>query len=125
MKYGKSPKLQIGQYDIDSKELSKPDLMNMKDVHFRKYQKEIQKGHKRVKYDLEIGHKVLIFNPPLSNKLAEKWHPGYQIVEKIEPDAYLVEKKGKKYRVNKAHVKRDFSYETSNRGEEVSYIYSD
>lgn len=124
LKYGRTPKLEIAGKVIESKELSKPELIEMKEEHFKHYQESIKKGTKEVKYNLEIGDYVLIFNPPLSNKLAEKWHSGYRISGKIEPDAYLVVKEGKEFRVNKAHIKKDFSYQASNPGGEVSYIYS-
>ena len=98
--------------------------MDMRDEHFRKYQRAIQKGTKVIKNNLEPGDPVLIFNPPLSEKLKEKWHRGYEIIRKVDPDAYIVEKNGKEYRVNKAHVKKDFASQASNPREEVSYKYS-
>ena len=124
LKYGKSPKIQIEGKEINPQEYSKSQLMDMRDEHFRKYQRAIQKGTKVIKNNLEPGDPVLIFNPPLSEKLKEKWHRGYEIIRKVDPDAYIVEKNGKEYRVNKAHVKKDFASQASNPREEVSYKYS-
>ena len=124
LKYGKSPKIQIDGKELDSREYSKPQVMNMRDEHFKKYQTSIQKGAKEIKSNLEPVDPVLIFNPPLSKKLKEKWYNGYLIIRKIDPDAYIVSKDGKEYRVNKAHVKKDFASQVSNHGEEVSYKYS-
>lgn len=62
-----------------------------------------------VEYNLEPGEKVLVFIQPLSDKFKAKWSPGYSIVEKVLPDAYIVTNGKKNYRFNKRHVKKDTS----------------
>ena len=99
---------------------SKPHV-NMKKIHDNyckkreAYEKEIQKGVRTVKMNLQIGDDVLIYKNPPGNKLKAKWREGYKITGVILPDAYLVAKGGASYRVNKKHVKIDHS-KTGERG---------
>ncbi|KAI5150472.1 hypothetical protein ENBRE01_1516 [Enteropsectra breve] len=116
LKYGRTPKLCINGSETQSKEYSKEQIMRMRDEHFLQYQKSIEKGVKEIKTNLEVGDHVLIFNPPLSEKLKEKWHTGYKIINKVDPDAYIVIKDGKEYRINKAHIKKDHSERTKTTG---------
>lgn len=41
----------------------------------------------------------------LGKKLANNWHIGFKIVDKIPPDAYLVSNGTSTLRANKAHIK--------------------
>ncbi|KAI5152581.1 hypothetical protein ENBRE01_2934, partial [Enteropsectra breve] len=109
LKYGKTPQISIGGKEVLSTEYSKSQLNNMRDTHFKHYQKAIQKGKKEIKKVFQVGDPVLIFNPPLSQKLKEKWHSGYKVIKIVEPDAYIVLKEGKEFRINKSHIKRDYS----------------
>lgn len=59
--------------------------------------------------DIDIGEKVLVFNPSLSNKLKEHWHDGFVVSGKFLPDTYIVQNGKSKLRLNKKHVKRDHS----------------
>jgi hypothetical protein len=107
LKFGKEPPI----YSEEDRQivLSKAKWMKERDNNFENYKKAIEKGKKVIPYTLEVGDAVLIFKEPLKEKLKEKWVCGYTIKSKILPDAYLVTKDGKDYRVNKAHVKKDNS----------------
>jgi hypothetical protein len=122
IKWGKDPTLKL-KLEENQEELDKAELMKRRDVHFETYKKAIEKGKRTVPYDLRIGEPVLIFNPPLSEKFKAKWQEGYQIKKFEHPDAYIVVKDGKEYRVNKSHVKRNKSHKgILNGGGEMSYI---
>ena len=108
LKYGRIPELKIDQ-ELNQPEIiiGKTESQNKRDIHFQKYSKAIEKGSKVVKYNLQEDDPVLIFRPPLNDKMKEKWIPGFRITGKILPDAYLVTDGVKEYRLNKAHVKKD------------------
>jgi len=121
LKFGKDP-LIVTDREIQTDEYSLSDLMQKRDQNFEVYKKGIIKGKKTVPYDLEVGEKVLIYIEPLSQKFKEKWYQGFTVKEKALPDAYIVSKNGKEYRVNKAHIKKDTSNKVFFVGGEVSYI---
>ena len=108
LKYGRIPELKIDQ-ELNQPEIiiAKTESQNKRDIHFQKYSKAIEKGSKVVKYNLQEDDPVLIFRPPLNDKMKEKWIPGFRITGKILPDAYIVTDGVKEYRLNKAHVKKD------------------
>ena len=110
LKFGKNPIIHIDdKFKNEEIIFSKSKLIEERDNHFEKYKSAIEKGKKTVNYDLKKGDKVLVYNPPLSDKFKEKWHDGYIIKEKVLPSSYLVIKNNKEYRFNKKHVKLDTS----------------
>ena len=109
LKFGASPHLKINGMQDRIHEYSKATLITQRDNHFENYKKAIIKGKRSLKNELEIGDAVLIFDPPLKGKLKEKWHEGFKITRKVDPDAYIVRKNFKEYRVNKKHIKKDLS----------------
>ncbi|KAI4291963.1 hypothetical protein PAPHI01_1237 [Pancytospora philotis] len=58
---------------------------------------------------IKIGDHVLIYKKQLGRKLANNWVPGFIVTEKIPPDAYKVKNQKGSYRLNKHHIKKDFS----------------
>ena len=112
LKYGRIPELQIDN-ELNQPEIiiEKSESQNKRDRHFLNYSKAIEKGSKIVKYNLLPDDPVLIFRPPLKDKMKEKWIPGFRIREKILPDAYIVTDGIKEYRLNKAHVKKNTTSE--------------
>ena len=109
LKYGKVPELQIDK-ELNQPEITIPksETQEKRDRHFQKYaEKSIEKGKKLIKYDLQAGDPVLVFRPHLKDKFKGNWIPGFEIKEKIFPDAYLTTDGTREYRFNKAHVKRN------------------
>lgn len=74
---------------------------------YKKYQKEIPSGQVRMKRDLEIGTKVLIYKQPPRNPLDKTWVEGYKITKLIGTDSYELTNGNKRLILNKIHVKRD------------------
>ena len=110
LKLGKVPLIDVDQ-QLEQQEIIVPktEATAARDSHLSSYNKAIQKGKRVVKYNLKIGDKVLVYIPPLSEKFKEKWYSGYTIKDYIHPDAYLITKRNKDYRLNKTHVKLDTS----------------
>ena len=77
-------------YGIEPEELEKDTLRENRATIQESYRKEIIKGKKTVKYNLNIGDQVMIFRENLSNKMKENWKPGYTIKSLVYPDAYIV-----------------------------------
>lgn len=83
------------------------EIRTKRDKHFDDYgKKSIEKGKIECKYDLDIGDSVAIFKNNPTNKFTQTWFPGFTVVSKIPPDAYVVSNGKKNFRVNKKHVKR-------------------
>lgn len=94
---------------------SKQDQLRTRDEHWKNYApKSIIKGKKEVKSNLKVGDKVFIFHKPIKWKLSQNWFPGYEITERIEPDAYVVSNGKSKFRLNKKHVKPDLTLKEGN-----------
>lgn len=108
IKYGRIPDLLVDKkLGLINKTESIAEVRTNRDQNFDHYAKKyIEKGKILCKYDLKPGDNVAIFKKELGQKLGTNWNAGYKIVEKILPDAYIVEKNGKNFRINKKHVKR-------------------
>ncbi|KAF9760594.1 Retrovirus-related Pol polyprotein from transposon [Nosema granulosis] len=110
LKYGKLPTLEIDKklghitQELDHERILAKVYQNRKN-----YRREIEKGKKRAKDTFRIGDRVLVYKKQLSDKIKAEWIPGYTILEKIEPDAYIVTKGTSKCRLNKSHLKPDGS----------------
>ena len=74
-----------------------------------KYFKEIEKGVKTLPYDLNPHDPVLIYKNPPGNKLKAKWIANFKIIKKSPPDAYIVSNGKSIFKLNKIHVKKDYS----------------
>ena len=111
MKHGKLPDLDIdkrlGIIDIEQNKIA---VKQKRDDHFQEYsEKDIEKGKVLIKKQLQLGDPVLIYKEKLGDKLGSSWHPGFRITEKILPDAYLVTNGQSTLRLNKSHIRKDFS----------------
>lgn len=58
---------------------------------------------------IAIGEKMCIYRDRLSNKLSPMWAPGYTIKQHIPPDAFVVSNDKSTLRLNKAHIRHDWS----------------
>lgn len=96
----------VHQKDI---KFSASELVNERDANFDKYKKAIVKGKIQIKTDFKVGDKVLVYKPNPVGKFSCNWEPGYTIEEVIKPDAYLVTRNQKRFRLNKKSVKLDTS----------------
>jgi Integrase core domain len=104
-KYGRLPELDIDKDLFQPRILvSKVQLRNQKKTIFKKYRQQIVKGKVEQNRNFKVGDFVLIFRKP-QNKLDANWQEGYKIKEILSNDAYIVEKKGKTFRVNKRHIR--------------------
>lgn len=98
--------------NIDS-EIKEHEIFPNRDTRFRERdrhhdryaRKHIVKGKKTARNDFEIGQEVLIWRKLLGKKLANNWHSGFKIVDKIPPDAYVVSNGTSTLRANKAQIK--------------------
>lgn len=108
IKYGNSPYTEIDKkFGIPEKKIPLSTTRQKRDEKFDKYaDKYIKKGKIEITEALESGEKVLVYRGRLGGKLDRCWIPGYKIVGKKGPDAYVVEKGALQYRVNKNSVKR-------------------
>ena len=97
------------KYNIQGKKLNKSILMMRRNKIKENYEKEIVKGKRKLKYGLGIGDDVFIYKERLSNKLKERWKGGFKVKGHIPPDAYIVTDGKREMRLNKQHVKEDFS----------------
>jgi hypothetical protein len=75
---------------IMSRKVDKENLLEKKRLVFNKYKKQIVKGKITCKSDIKIGDKVFVYRPNTSNKLKPNWIGGYEVVNTIPPDAFLV-----------------------------------
>ena len=79
-------------------------------MKFNEYaKKNIEKGKIALKRNLKLGDPVLIFRPVLGNQMESKWMAGYRIKNLVGSDAYEVEKNNSTMRVNKKHIKLDYT----------------
>ncbi|KAI5152136.1 hypothetical protein ENBRE01_2595 [Enteropsectra breve] len=86
-------------------QLLKNEIRNRRE----RYNKEIEKGTKTIPYDLKIDDPDLIFKNPPGNKLKAKCHAGLKIISKEIPEAYIVGKGTSRLKLNKVHVKKDWT----------------
>lgn len=83
-------------FDIDKrlgiqiKTISRLDIRNDRNSNFERYKNAITKGISKIKYNLKIYDKVLIYKEPMKNKFIQKWWDGYKITQVIEPSEYVV-----------------------------------
>ncbi|MGL4849120.1 MAG: hypothetical protein ACRC28_09375 [Clostridium sp.] len=109
----KEKKVPLFPIDIELKQqditLSASQLINNRNYNFDNYKKAIEKGKIEIKKRLKKGDNVLIFKDVLSGKFKNNWESGYIIEEIVDPDAYVVKKGNKFYRLNKSRVKFDSS----------------
>jgi hypothetical protein len=49
----------------------------------------------------------LIYKKKIKDKMSARWKEGHKIIDYVQPDAYIVSDGKKRYRLNKAHVKKD------------------
>ncbi|KAI4293341.1 hypothetical protein PAPHI01_2615 [Pancytospora philotis] len=83
---------------------------HIRDLNYDHYtEKSIVKGKREINKEFPIGAQVAIFKRQKGDKFMNEWFIGYVVTEKLDPDAYIVMKDGKSYRLNKSHLKRDFS----------------
>lgn len=109
-RFGRHPELEIDKtMGLKQTIIPKETLIKTRDEHFRKYAKHIEKGKLDIKSRLKIGDRVLIFREAGTDKLEEKWKPGFIITDTILPDAYMVKgvDTNRFLRVNKSHIKLD------------------
>ncbi|KAF9761511.1 Gag-Pol polyprotein, partial [Nosema granulosis] len=109
-RFGKHPELEIDKTSgVQQPIIPKDVLIKTRDEHFKKYAKDIVKGKVDIKRTLKIGDRVLIFREAGTDKLEEKWNPGFVITDRILPDAYMVRglNSNRLLRVNKGHIKLD------------------
>ncbi|KAF9748547.1 Retrovirus-related Pol polyprotein from transposon, partial [Nosema granulosis] len=117
LRWAKAPLFEIDkEFGVHTRRFQRDTLINKRNKNFEKYKSGIEKGNIVAKDNLYIGEKVLIYRENNSDKLKENWHPGFEITDKILPDAFIVKKDGKFLRVNKSQIKKD----TSEGGREVS-----
>ena len=76
--------------------------MENRDAKFKEYAEKNQP----TECDINIGDNVLIFKEQLGKKLANQWIPGFRVIDKILPDAFIVTNNTQTFRVNKRHIKR-------------------
>lgn len=110
IKYGTIPDLEIDtKLNVTSQTEPILEVRDLRDRNFSRYaEKGIQKGKRVCKNNLEIGDSVAIYVENIGNKLSSNWHEGYRVIEKVPPDAYMVQNKKSKLRVNKKHIKKIF-----------------
>ncbi|MGL4850984.1 MAG: reverse transcriptase domain-containing protein [Clostridium sp.] len=110
LKHNKLPTLpvdeELNQQDVT---FSAEQLSKSRDDNFEKYKKAIVKGQVEITKRLNIDDKVLIYKENPVGKFSCNWESGYTITDIILPDAYLVKKNNKIYRLNKSRVKLDSS----------------
>ncbi|KAF9760731.1 Transposon Tf2-8 polyprotein [Nosema granulosis] len=107
-KYGKQIETEIDRkLGCSQPVLSKAKMIAERNKNFEKYAIEIVKGKVEIKERLKIGDEVLIFRDPVTNKMKEKWQPGYTVTDLVLPDAYIVKKNNSSqfFRINKCHIK--------------------
>ncbi|KAI5173481.1 hypothetical protein PAEPH01_2017 [Pancytospora epiphaga] len=110
LKFGKHPTFDIDRtLSATAPRVHISTLLRDRQAIFKKYKKEISKGTREIKMNLERNTPVLVFHNPPGNKLKAKWIDGFIITDKVYPDAYLVSNGTRTYRLNKSHVKEDFS----------------
>jgi hypothetical protein len=108
MKFGMTPNFYIDKkYKVKQRRIPKSRLINERNLKFSNYSKDIVKGKIVAKNDFRIGDKVLMYREILSDKLKSPWQTGFRVKRKVEPDAYILEKDGRDFRANKAHIKHD------------------
>jgi hypothetical protein len=110
-KTGRLPNLPVDEA-LGLGTVTKPQagLQAIRDAHFQSYAtKDIVKGRRSVKEEFIPGDNVLIYKERLGDKLGSKWIQGFAIKNSIPPDAYLVTNGRSQLRLNKSHIKRDFS----------------
>ncbi|WUR04295.1 endonuclease [Vairimorpha necatrix] len=110
LRENKLPMLSVDKaLDKEEVTFSAEETKSKRDENFEKYKKAIVKGKVEVAKKLNVGDKVLIYRETKSGKFKCNWEDGYVITEIILPDAYVVKKNGKVYRLNKTRVKADTS----------------
>lgn len=111
MRHGMLPDLEIDKkLGIIKIEQDKISIKKKRDDHFQEYSKrDIEKGKILIKEQLLHGDQVMIYKEKLGDKLGSSWRSGFRITDKILPDAYLVTNGQLTLRVNKAHIRKDFS----------------
>jgi hypothetical protein len=110
--WAKSPELNVDlEFGRQPIRFKRSDLSREREIHFEKYKKSIVKGSISAPDNFEIGEKVLIFRENISDKLKSNWHGGYEITDKIFPDAFMVKRDKTLIRVNKSQIKRDLSFQ--------------
>jgi hypothetical protein len=85
-------------------------LNRKRNENFVRYRKSIEKGTITAPSNFSIGDKVLVYRESKTDKLKSNWLPGYEITDRILPDGFMVKKDKSLIRVNKAHIKHDFSF---------------
>ncbi|KAF9762732.1 hypothetical protein NGRA_1792 [Nosema granulosis] len=109
-RFGRQPEMEIDKATGAKQTIiPKETLIKMRDEHFWKYAKHIEKGKIDIESRLKVGDRVLIFRKIGTDKLEEKWKPGFIITDTILPDAYIVKgiDSNRFLRVNKSHIKLD------------------
>lgn len=107
MAYGTVPDLEIDSRLTAPKTIRNRTLLwqNHRD-HREAYNRDIVKGKKLATNNFQTGDQVVIFKEVLGEKCASRWHPGYTIVQSIQPDSFTVTNGKSTLRLNKAHIKR-------------------
>lgn len=109
-KYGKHP-----VFDIDKKLLTKipkidqtlQELKSKKNLLFKQYsEKNIQKGSRKLKQDIDVGDYVVIYKENKQSKFDSHWQEGYRVKEKIHEDAFVVTNGIRNYRLNRIHLRK-------------------
>lgn len=97
LKYKKMPLLDIDQrLGIQNHEQDVNALRQNRDEKFDEYaKKNIQKGKIEDTRKFFIGDRVLVYRPNAHPKIKSKWEEGYEIVEQLHDDAYMVKKRTK------------------------------
>ena len=110
-RYGKTPIFEIDKdLNIQEKIIPVQKSIEKKNLKFNEYaKKNIEKGKIALKRNLKLGDPVLIFRPVLGNQMESKWMAGYRIKNLVGSDAYEVEKNNSTMRVNKKHIKLDYT----------------
>ncbi|KAF9762429.1 Retrovirus-related Pol polyprotein from transposon [Nosema granulosis] len=108
MVFGRLPELSVDEkFGKRTVTVNKDDLLRRRSKIIEKYRSSIMKGKVQILKDFEVGDNVLVYKKHLSNKLLSCWTPGYRVVQKIPPDAYVVKSKGSTLRLNKSHLRLD------------------
>ena len=108
-RFGREPILKIDS-ELGSSggvEYSTKEIAEQIQKHRLKYAKEVEKGTRTQKRDIEIGARVLVYVPLPRAPLEPSWEPGFTVCRHIGEDAYEVCNGVRKRRLNKIHVKRD------------------
>lgn len=109
LKYGKISMLPIDiVYGCKEKTYPREKLFQKRNELFDEYaERNIQKGKISYKPEINVGDGVLVYKEFLGDKFGSGWTEGFKVIEKLNENSYIVEKYGKRFRMNKIHLQKE------------------